>query len=127
LGDESSFGAVGRKYEYGRVRFEQRGPCGEKLDRVRRHLCRRGGNDNGDAAAKSPARIAEAITVERRIPMIFGLTFSNYGSVVDLFAPGVGVLSAWKDSDTSALYADGTRWLRPMWRAWPRCTSNGFQ
>jgi subtilisin family serine protease len=61
------------------------------------------GNWNSPAMNFSPARVAEALTVaatgnyENPANPVSDqrASFSNWGSAVDLFAPGVGVLSAW--------------------------------
>ncbi len=53
------------------------------------------GNQNGDANNRSPARVREAITVsstdinDNRAPL------ANFGTAVDLFAPGENITSAW--------------------------------
>ncbi|MGW5052582.1 S8 family serine peptidase [Actinokineospora sp. NPDC004072] len=67
------------------------------------------GNSNADAGAYSPARLPGAITVgaltataDTRAP------FSNYGASVDVYAAGMGVLSAFTSSDTSAATFNGT-------------------
>ncbi|MFJ3721174.1 S8 family peptidase [Streptomyces sp. NPDC090045] len=71
------------------------------------------GNDGKDACAGSPASVPEAITVgatdadDRRAP------FSSHGPCVDLSAPGMGVTSAWKDSDTATARASGTSMAAP--------------
>ncbi|RJQ25439.1 MAG: S8 family peptidase [Peptococcaceae bacterium] len=56
--------------------------------------CVSAGNDNQDAVNKSPARVAEAITVGATDNTDTRASWSNYGSIVDLFAPGVNILSA---------------------------------
>src|SRR6185369_4146036 len=53
------------------------------------------GNSNVDANNASPARVVEALTVGATDSSDTRASFSNYGAVVDLFAPGVDVLSAW--------------------------------
>ncbi len=40
-------------------------------------------------------------------------SFSNYGSCVDLFAPGVGTTSAWYTSDTATNTISGTSMASP--------------
>jgi hypothetical protein len=57
------------------------------------------GNSTIDASQSSPARVAEAITVGAASFTDRRSSFSNYGSVVDLFAPGEGIAgaSAWTD------------------------------
>lgn len=41
-------------------------------------------------------------------------SFSNYGSLVDLVAPGVSILTTHRNSDTSYAYADGTSFAAPI-------------
>ncbi|MGX7828822.1 S8 family peptidase [Actinokineospora sp. 24-640] len=68
------------------------------------------GNSNANAVAYSPARVPGAITVgaltaaaaDTRAP------FSNYGASVDVYATGMGVLSAFTSSDTSVATLNGT-------------------
>lgn len=48
-----------------------------------------------DACTVSPARVAAAITVGATDKTDTRASWSNYGSCVDLFAPGVGITSAW--------------------------------
>ncbi|KAH6890937.1 serine protease [Coprinopsis sp. MPI-PUGE-AT-0042] len=52
------------------------------------------GNANDDAANWSPGRVASAITVGATDIYDNRAGFSNYGPVVDIFAPGVDVISA---------------------------------
>ncbi|TDD14052.1 S8 family peptidase [Kribbella turkmenica] len=52
------------------------------------------GNESSDACASSPAREPSAITVGATDDRDQKASFSNWGKCVDLFAPGVGVLSA---------------------------------
>ena len=40
-------------------------------------------------------------------------SFSNYGKVVDIFAPGVDVLSCWIGSDDATAEIDGTSMATP--------------
>ena len=53
------------------------------------------GNGNSDAATYSPAGVSEAITVGATNQSDSRAEFSNYGSTLDLFAPGVSIPSAW--------------------------------
>jgi len=64
------------------------------------HVAVAAGNDNKDAAGTSPAREPSAVTVGASTIGDERAFFSNYGSVVDIFAPGRFVISAWKDNDT---------------------------
>ncbi|OAA48990.1 proteinase T precursor [Beauveria brongniartii RCEF 3172] len=51
------------------------------------------GNENSDASFVSPASEETVCTVGASDAMDVRASFSNYGSVVDIFAPGVSVLS----------------------------------
>jgi subtilisin family serine protease len=71
------------------------------------------GNWNSDAAAYSPAGVAEAITVGATGRNDARAEFSNYGPTLDLFAPGVGIPSAWIGSDLMIANASGTSMASP--------------
>jgi subtilisin family serine protease len=71
------------------------------------------GNSNANAANSSPARVAEAITVGASTITDARASFSNFGSVVDIFAPGQGILSAWRTSDTATDTISGTSMATP--------------
>ncbi len=71
------------------------------------------GNANSDACQVSPARLGSAITVGASDQTDVRAAFSNYGSCVDLFAPGVGITSAWSWNDTATLTANGTSMASP--------------
>ncbi|NUT92675.1 MAG: S8 family peptidase [Saccharothrix sp.] len=66
------------------------------------------GGSNSDASGYSPARVVEAITSGSSTTTDTKSTFSNYGSVVDLYAPGVSILGAWHTSDTATNTISGT-------------------
>jgi subtilisin family serine protease len=53
------------------------------------------GNDNQPACNYSPARVANAITVAASTSSDGRWINSNYGTCVDVFAPGVNIYSAW--------------------------------
>ncbi|WP_026174913.1 S8 family peptidase [Thermus igniterrae] len=71
------------------------------------------GNDNQDACLYSPARVAEAITVGATTNTDARASFSNYGSCLDLFAPGQNILSAWHTSTTATNTISGTSMASP--------------
>src|ERR1051326_1013303 len=71
------------------------------------------GNGNTDAATSSPADVAEAITVGATDRYDSRAEFSYYGSTVDLFAPGVGITSAWIGDDLVIATASGTAMAAP--------------
>ena len=72
------------------------------------------GNNNGaDACANSPAAVPEAITVGAVGPDDTRAPFSNIGSCVDLFAPGVDVVSADIGGDTASRSWSGTSMAAP--------------
>ena len=72
------------------------------------------GNDNDDACLGSPGRVAEALTVGATDPSDDARAFfSNVGTCVDLFAPGIGILSAFNGSDTQTATLSGTSMSTP--------------
>jgi subtilisin family serine protease len=71
------------------------------------------GNDNVDACTKSPAHTTEAITVAATDPADTRASFSNYGTCVDIFAPGVNIVSAANSGDTGTATMSGTSMATP--------------
>ncbi|WP_018347475.1 S8 family peptidase [Longispora albida] len=81
------------------------------------------GNGGGDACTRSPARVPRAITVGATNPADYRATFtdrsgkiigaSGYGSCVDIFAPGVNVLSS-TIPPAGAPYPTEERWYVTM-------------
>ncbi|MGH3469877.1 MAG: S8 family serine peptidase, partial [Thermocrispum sp.] len=71
------------------------------------------GNESQDACNVSPARVPEAITAGATDNNDNRASFSNYGSCVDLFAPGVGIISASASGDTAAGSRSGTSMSTP--------------
>jgi subtilisin family serine protease len=71
------------------------------------------GNSNTNAASTSPARVAAALTVGSSDRTDARSSFSNYGPVVDVFAPGGGITSAWNTSDTATNTISGTSMAAP--------------
>jgi len=66
------------------------------------------GNENDNAGNYSPSSASSAITVAAVEGSDYRAWFSNYGSVVDIFAPGVAVLSAGIKSTSAYRYLSGT-------------------
>ena len=66
------------------------------------------GNGDVDSAGLSPARIADAITVGATTADDRRASFSNYGTAVDLFAPGESIVSAAIANDTAVTTMSGT-------------------
>ncbi|MEU9718701.1 S8 family peptidase [Streptomyces sp. NPDC047976] len=71
------------------------------------------GNESTDASSKSPARVAEAITVGSTTNTDAKSSFSNYGSILDIFAPGSSITSAWGTGDTATNTISGTSMATP--------------
>lgn len=71
------------------------------------------GNDNRDACNYSPASAPEAITVAASDNKDTKATFSNFGTCVQLFAPGVAITSAWIGSPSSINTISGTSMACP--------------
>lgn len=61
------------------------------------------GNDNKDAANYSPASEPSACTVGATTSADARSSFSNYGSLVDIFAPGTNILSSWIGSTSATV------------------------
>lgn len=71
------------------------------------------GNENQNACNVSPARASGTITVGSSTSGDARSSFSNYGSCVDLFAPGSSITSAWYTSDTATNTISGTSMASP--------------
>ncbi|HEU4406435.1 MAG TPA: S8 family serine peptidase [Polyangiaceae bacterium] len=71
------------------------------------------GNENQNACNVSPARAPAAITVAATADNDARASFSNFGSCVDLFAPGVSILGAAHTSNTATQSISGTSMASP--------------
>ncbi|MFJ8128995.1 S8 family peptidase [Streptomyces hydrogenans] len=71
------------------------------------------GNETSDAGQGSPSRVPEALTVASSTKDDEQSEFSNFGSVIDLYAPGSEITSAWNDSDTGVKTISGTSMASP--------------
>ncbi|WP_033324102.1 S8 family peptidase [Streptomyces yerevanensis] len=71
------------------------------------------GNSGANASSYSPARVASAITVGATSNTDAKASFSNFGSVLDIFAPGVSITAGWHTSDTATNTISGTSMATP--------------
>jgi subtilisin family serine protease len=71
------------------------------------------GNESVDACGSSPARVAGALTVGSTTSTDARSSFSNYGTCLDLFAPGSSIQSSWYTSDTATNTISGTSMATP--------------
>ncbi|MEV7523920.1 S8 family serine peptidase [Streptomyces sp. NPDC091371] len=71
------------------------------------------GNESSDAGQGSPSRVPEALTVASSTKDDKQSDFSNFGPVVDLYAPGSDITSTWNDSDTGVKTISGTSMAAP--------------
>jgi len=71
------------------------------------------GNSNADACNYSPASAGVAITVGSTTSSDSRSSFSNYGSCVDIFAPGSSITAAWIGSNTAIRTISGTSMASP--------------
>jgi aqualysin 1 len=71
------------------------------------------GNSNANACNFSPASAANAISVGSTTSSDGRSSFSNFGSCVDIFAPGSGITSAWWNSATATRTISGTSMASP--------------
>ncbi|MCQ8832511.1 S8 family peptidase [Streptomyces malaysiensis] len=71
------------------------------------------GNESADASGSSPARVEDAITVASSTDQDEQSDFSNYGSVVDIYAPGSDITSDWNTGDDATNTISGTSMATP--------------
>ncbi|MFI1937073.1 S8 family peptidase [Streptomyces purpureus] len=71
------------------------------------------GNESADAGEGSPSRVKEAITVASSTKEDEQSSFSNFGSVVDIYAPGSDITSAWIGGDDATKTISGTSMATP--------------
>ncbi|MQA10146.1 MAG: S8 family serine peptidase [Pseudonocardiaceae bacterium] len=96
------------------------GPADEALDQAVSGAIESGvsfavaaGNESSDAGGSSPARVPEAITVAASNDQDNQADFSNFGEVVDLYAPGEDIVSASNSSDDAKETLSGTSMAAP--------------
>ncbi|GGN05698.1 subtilisin family serine protease [Actinoplanes campanulatus] len=71
------------------------------------------GNSNANACNYSPARVPTAITVGATTSTDARASYSNYGSCLDIFAPGSSIISSWYTSTTATNTISGTSMASP--------------
>ncbi|KAF5010345.1 hypothetical protein FDECE_3496 [Fusarium decemcellulare] len=71
------------------------------------------GNEAQNAANVSPASAPSAVTVGAIDSTWTIASYSNYGTVLDIFGPGTGVLSAWYTSNSATNTISGTSMATP--------------
>lgn len=71
------------------------------------------GNETKDACSVSPAALPAAITVGASTSSDRLASFSNYGSCVDIVAPGQSIASAWYTGDATTVQSSGTSMASP--------------
>ncbi|MBT8395783.1 MAG: S8 family serine peptidase, partial [Gemmatimonadetes bacterium] len=71
------------------------------------------GNNSSLACDRSPASAADAFTIGATTSSDYRSSFSNYGTCVDIFAPGSSITSSTHDSDTSKGTWNGTSMAAP--------------
>lgn len=96
------------------------GGASSTIDSATNNLINRGvvvvvaaGNSNANACNYSPARVSAAITVGSTTSTDARSSFSNYGSCVNIFAPGSSITSAWYTSNTATNVISGTSMASP--------------
>ncbi len=71
------------------------------------------GNESADACSVSPAAEPSALTVGASTSGDTRASFSNYGTCLDIFAPGLGITSAYNTSPTATDTLSGTSMASP--------------
>lgn len=71
------------------------------------------GNNAANACNYSPARVPQAITVAASNSSDQRASFSNFGTCIDLFAPGESITSAWYTGSTASATLSGTSMASP--------------
>ena len=77
------------------------------------HFAVAAGNDNQDACNYSPAAAEKAVTVGASSLADARAYFSNHGKCVDIFAPGLNILSTWIGSKDATNTISGTSMASP--------------
>ncbi len=97
------------------------GGASSSLDSAVKNLISRGlsvvvaaGNSATDACTASPARVTEAVTVGATTTSDQRASYSNFGTCLDIFAPGSSITSSWIGSNTASNIISGTSMASPL-------------
>ena len=71
------------------------------------------GNSNANACSGSPNRVGPALTVGATTSSDARSSFSNWGSCLDIFAPGSSITSTWSTSNSATNTISGTSMAAP--------------
>jgi subtilisin family serine protease len=71
------------------------------------------GNDSANACSGSPSRVPKALTVAATQQSDAPASFTNFGSCVDLYAPGVNITSDWIGGANATNTISGTSMATP--------------
>nr|MDT0663390.1 S8 family peptidase [Micromonospora sp. DSM 115978] len=71
------------------------------------------GNSTANACNSSPARVGSAITVGATTSTDARASYSNYGTCLDIFAPGSAITAPWYNSNTATRSISGTSMAAP--------------
>lgn len=71
------------------------------------------GNEGADACTRSPASAPDALTIGASNPQDARASFSDWGSCLDVFAPGVGIESISATGPTAVVTVSGTSMAAP--------------
>jgi subtilisin family serine protease len=71
------------------------------------------GNSTANACNSSPSRVAAGITVGATTSTDARASYSNYGTCLDIFAPGSAITSAWYSSNSATNSISGTSMAAP--------------
>ncbi|KAJ9089626.1 proteinase B [Entomophthora muscae] len=111
---------TGRKHKGSVANMSLGGGYSRALNRVLNAAVQQGlhfavaaGNEDQDACHTSPASAELAITVGATDIADYRAWFSNWGSCVDIFAPGVDITSTWNDGKNSTNTISGTSMASP--------------
>ncbi|KAG9093978.1 hypothetical protein FS749_013356, partial [Ceratobasidium sp. UAMH 11750] len=103
------------------INFSVGGPVNYSLDywatkavQAGIHFCASAGNDGVYASKSSPGRVRDVITTGATSIGDRRCSFSNYGSDVNVFAPGDVITSAWIGSPSAYETLSGTSFAAPL-------------